>query len=70
MTRATSPTLERLRAKAIWIVNQRRPRSHPRDVALMKRVMPGTINRYFVWTERRVERKAVVGLGSVSLGDG
>jgi hypothetical protein len=63
-------TLELLRAEAIWIENQRRPKPHPRDVALMKRVMSGAINRYCVWTERRVERKAVVGLGSVSLGDG
>jgi hypothetical protein len=33
-------TLELLRAEEIWIENQRRPKPHPRDVALTKRVNP------------------------------
>jgi hypothetical protein len=53
-------TLELLRAEEIWIENQRRPKPHPRDVALMKLVKAGVVDRHCVWTERRVARKAVV----------
>jgi hypothetical protein len=53
-------TLELLRAEEIWIENQRRPKPHPRDVDLMKRVKAGVVDRRCVWTERRVARRAVV----------
>jgi hypothetical protein len=47
-------TVELLRAEQTWIENQRRPKPHPRDVALMKRVKAGVVDRRCVWTERRV----------------
>jgi hypothetical protein len=47
-------------AEEIWIENQRRPKPHPRDVDLMKRVKAGVVDRRCVWTERRVARRAVV----------
>jgi hypothetical protein len=53
-------TLELLRAEEIWIENQRRPKPHPRDVALMKRMKSGVIDRRCVWTKRRVARHQVV----------
>jgi hypothetical protein len=52
--------LELLRAEEIWIENKRRPKPHPRDVALMERVKAGVVDRHCVWTERRVARYAVV----------
>jgi hypothetical protein len=52
-------TLELLRAEEIWIETQRRPRPHPRDVAMMKRIMDGEVVRRCVWTERRVARREV-----------
>jgi hypothetical protein len=53
-------TLELLRAEEIWIENRRRPKSHPRDIALMKQIRNGGVRRNCVWTERRVARRAVV----------
>jgi hypothetical protein len=44
-------TAEPLKAEEIWIENQRRPKPHSRDVALMKRVKAGGVDRHRVWTE-------------------
>jgi len=52
-------TLGLLRAEEIWIENQRRPKPHIRDIALMKRVKSGAIDRRCAWTERRVARQAI-----------
>ena len=46
-------TMELRQAEEIWIQNKRRPKPHPRDVALMKRVAKGEVVRQFAWTERR-----------------
>jgi hypothetical protein len=51
-------TAELLKAEEIWIENKRRPKPHPRDLALMKRVSDGKVFRRCVWTEKRAERLA------------
>jgi hypothetical protein len=51
-------TIELLWAEEIWIQNKRRPKPHPRDIALMKRVVNGEVVRQCAWTERRGARRA------------
>jgi hypothetical protein len=37
--------MQLLQAEEIWIQNKRRPKPHPRDVALMKQVKNGEVVR-------------------------
>jgi hypothetical protein len=57
-------TIELLRAEEIWIQNKRRPKPHPRDIAMMKRIEEREIVRQCAWTEKRVERRATFHPGS------
>jgi hypothetical protein len=50
-------TIELLKAEEIWIENKRRPKPHPRDIAMMKRIEDRDIVRQCAWTERRVDRR-------------
>jgi hypothetical protein len=52
-------TIELLRAEEIWISNKSRPKPHPRDVALMKRVENSEVVRQCAWTEWRDTRRPV-----------
>jgi hypothetical protein len=49
-------TVELLRAEWTWIENNRRPKPHSRDIALMKGVKAGERLRHCVWTEERAVR--------------
>lgn len=53
-------TVVLLQAEDVWIQNRRRPKPHPRDIAMMKRVKDGDAVRQCVWNEKRVNRRAVV----------
>jgi hypothetical protein len=50
-------TMELLEAEAIWIEGKRRPKPHPRDAILMKRVKDGAVVRQCVLTEKRAKRR-------------
>ncbi len=51
-------TLVLLEAEAVWIENKNRPKPHPRDVKIMRRVEAKEIEQKSVWGIKKADRRA------------
>jgi hypothetical protein len=49
-------TRELLEAEIVWIENKQRPKPHPRDINLMRRVETGEVRRFCVWINEKGKR--------------
>ena len=52
-------TEELLKAEAVWIENENRPKPHPRDIEMMRRVGAGEVLRKCYWNEPKRTLRAV-----------